>query len=159
LSRAKTRPRKPSPATATKSLERVREVALALPGVEEGTSYGTPGFRVRGKFFARIREDGDTLVVRCEIAERELLLEADPAIFHVTDHYRDWPYVLVRISKAPRAVLEEALESSWRSAAPRKLLAEHDGGAELKRATPASPRPARPSKRRSTRARPESRRG
>jgi hypothetical protein len=140
------------------SLARVREVALSLPGVEEGTSYGTPAFRVKGKLFARMREDGESLVVRCELAERELLLEADPEIFHITDHYRDWPFVLVRVSKASRAVLEEALENSWRRAAPPKLVAEYDGGAPVRKA-PASPRAKRPSKSRSRRGRPGSRRG
>ena len=46
------------------TLATVRRLALAFPGVEEGLSYGTPGFRVRGKFLARLWEDGQTLVVR-----------------------------------------------------------------------------------------------
>jgi hypothetical protein len=44
----------------------VRKIALALPGVEAGTSFGTPAFHVRGKFLARLREDGETLVVKCD---------------------------------------------------------------------------------------------
>ena len=43
------------------TLATVRRLALAFPGVEEGLSYGTPGFRVRGKFLARLWEDGETL--------------------------------------------------------------------------------------------------
>lgn len=140
------------------SLERVREIARELPGVEEGTSYGTPGFRVKGKFFARMREDGESLVVRCELAERELLLDAAPDVFHITDHYRDWPYVLVRVSKASRSVLEEALENAWRRAAPAKLVAELDGAEGVKKA-PASPRAKRPASPRSRPGRPGSRRG
>jgi hypothetical protein len=46
------------------TLATVRRLALAFPGVEEGLSYGTPGFRVRGKFLARMKEDGETLVVK-----------------------------------------------------------------------------------------------
>jgi hypothetical protein len=140
------------------SLERVREIALAFPGVEEGKSYGTPGFRVKGKSFARLWEDGETLVLRCEIAERELLVEADPEVFFLTDHYRDWPYVLVRIARASRDVLAEALENSWRRAAPPKLVASFEGAGRVSKA-PASPRPERPSKPRSRRGRPGSRRG
>ncbi len=133
----------PARRKAATSLHRVRGIALALPGVEEGTSYGTPGFHVRGKGFARLWEDGETLVVGCGIAERELLLDADPGVFFLTDHYRDYAYVLVRISKASREVLEEALENSWRRAAPKKLVAEYDGerpdGIPTRRRT-ASPR-------------------
>ena len=135
-----------------KGVDRVREIALALPGVVEGTSYGTPGFRVKGKLFARMWQDGETLVARCERAERELLLDAAPEVFFLTDHYRDWPWVLVRIAKASRAVLEEALENSWRNAAPAKLVAEHDGepeGAAPTRRASASRRPAGRAKRRS----------
>lgn len=44
---------------APMNFETVRAVALALPGVEEGTCYGTPAFRVRGKFLLRLREDGE----------------------------------------------------------------------------------------------------
>jgi YjbR len=57
------------------TFETVRAIALALPGVEEGTSYGTPAFRVRGKFLARLREDGETLVVKCDYHERDLRME------------------------------------------------------------------------------------
>jgi hypothetical protein len=60
---------------ATVTCETVREIALALPGVEEGTSYGTPAFRVRGKFLARLREDGETLVVKCDYPERDFRIE------------------------------------------------------------------------------------
>lgn len=41
------------------TFDTVREIALSLPGVEEGTSYGTAAFRVRGKFLARLREGGE----------------------------------------------------------------------------------------------------
>jgi hypothetical protein len=58
------------------TLATVRRVALALPGVEEGLSYGTPAFRVRGKFLARLREDGESLAVKCGFDERDLRMQA-----------------------------------------------------------------------------------
>ncbi|MDB4948665.1 MAG: hypothetical protein JWM27_1314 [Gemmatimonadetes bacterium] len=45
----------------------VRGMALALPGVEEGTSYGTPALRVRGRFFLRLKEDGGTRVLKSDL--------------------------------------------------------------------------------------------
>src|SRR5437016_5947075 len=45
-------------------MDRLRPIALALPGMTEGTSYGTPGFHVNKKFIARLEEDGITLVIR-----------------------------------------------------------------------------------------------
>jgi hypothetical protein len=41
----------------------IREMALAWPEVEDGTSYGTPALKVRKKMLVRIKEDGDSLVI------------------------------------------------------------------------------------------------
>ncbi|HYW11223.1 MAG TPA: MmcQ/YjbR family DNA-binding protein [Longimicrobium sp.] len=106
--------------------DEVRRVALALPGVEEGTSYGTPAFRVRGKFFARLREDGESLVLKCNLFERQFLVDDLPAVFYITDHYRDYPAVLVRIPAVTPELLRERMEASWRIVAPKKLIAELD---------------------------------
>jgi hypothetical protein len=105
----------------------LREIALALPGVEEGTSYGTPAFRVGKKFLARMKEDGETLVVRIGFDERDVLLQADPLTFFITDHYQGYPAVLVRLAKIDPVQLREILLEAWRNHASRKLLAELDG--------------------------------
>ena len=42
----------------------VVELGKRLPEVEEGTWFRTPCLRVRKKSFCRMREDGETLVVR-----------------------------------------------------------------------------------------------
>ena len=78
-------------------LERARSVLLDFPGVEEAPCYGTPGFRVVGKFLARLREDGETLIVKCGFVERDLRMQQDPDTFFTTDHYRAHPSVLVNL--------------------------------------------------------------
>ena len=120
--RARGPTRKPAPVT----YDTVRELALALPGVEEGTSYGTPALRVGGKLLARLREDGDSLVVKTDFDEREMLMQADPAAFFITEHYRNYPAVLVRLSSIGRAELGDLLERAWRRTAPRRLVASLD---------------------------------
>ena len=119
----------PKPASA--NLQRVRRLLLALPGVEEGPCYGTPGFRVRGKFLARLRDDGETLVVKCGDDERDLRMQADPANFFTTDHYRGYPTVLVRLATVDTGALSGLLEVAWRRSAPKRLVAAYDakGGA------------------------------
>jgi len=107
-------------------LETVRRLALALPGVEEGTSYGTPGFRVRGRFLARLWEDGETLVVKCGDDERDFRMQVDPETFFTTDHYRGYPTVLVRLAKVRLNDLRAVLEEAWRRNAPKRLVAEYD---------------------------------
>jgi hypothetical protein len=92
----------------------VRELALALPDTIEKSSYGTPGFRVRDKLFARIREAG-VLLVWCEsLEEKDFLLEGDPEKFFTTPHYDGHPSVLVRLETVDREELAELLAESAR---------------------------------------------
>jgi len=112
-------------------LQTVRRVALALPGVEEGSSYGTPGFRVRGKFLARMKEDGETLVVKCGDDERDFRMQADPETFFITDHYRGYPTVLIRLARVRLGDLREVLAEAWRRNAPKRLIAAHDRKREV----------------------------
>jgi hypothetical protein len=108
------------------TLATVRRLALAFPGVEEGLSYGTPGFRVRGKFLARMWEDGETLVVKCGDDERDFRMKADPETFFITDHYRGYPTVLVRLTSVTTTDLRDVLEQAWRLNAPRRLVKEYE---------------------------------
>jgi hypothetical protein len=108
----------------------VRQLALALPGVEEGTSYGTPAFKVNGKLLARFHQDGESLVVKVEYAAREVLMGANPTTFYITDHYRCWPWVLVRISSVNPDDLRQLLEEAWRSSAPKRLVAAFEARAD-----------------------------
>jgi hypothetical protein len=101
----------------------VRKVALAWPEVEDGTSYGTPALKVRKKMLARLKEDGDSLVMPgVPQDEREMLVEGRPKVFYFTDHYRDYPMVLIRLSKAKRATVEPLLRRHWRTLASKKAL-------------------------------------
>ena len=99
-------------------------LARGLPGVEEGTSYGTRALKVRKKLIARLREDGDSLVVKIEIDARDGLIEQAPGTFYITDHYRDHPWILVRLSKVEEGQLWALLEQAWTMTAPSRLVAE-----------------------------------
>jgi hypothetical protein len=104
----------------------VRQLALALPEVEEGTSYGTPAFRIRGKLFVRLHQGGDSVVVHIDAAERAMRMKADPQAFYLTDHYLRSPWMLVRLSAIRREDLRDLLEESWRRRAPQRLIAAHE---------------------------------
>lgn len=70
----------------------VRRLILALPGIEDGVSYGLPSFKLAGKLFARLRDDDTVLVVHLRSFEdRDGLLENEPSAFFTTDHYRNYP--------------------------------------------------------------------
>jgi hypothetical protein len=109
----------------TVAFARARALALALPGVEEGTSYGTPAFRVGGKLLARLLDDGESLAVRVDFDVRDALLESRPQTFYLTDHYRGYPTVLVRLP-VPSALLREVLDVAWRRTAPARLVRAAD---------------------------------
>ena len=109
--------------------EDVRRVALSLPATTEKPSYGQPGFRVKDRLFARIREEGDVLVVWVEgEGEKEALIASDPAKFFTTPHYDGHPMVLVRFDAVDADELTELLTDSWYLRAPKRLADEFDAG-------------------------------
>jgi len=106
------------------TFDELRKIALAWPEVEDGTSYGTPALKVRKKMLARLKEDGDSLVMPgVPRDEREMLVESQPRVFYFTDHYRDYPIALIRLSKAKRATVEPLLRRHWRTLASKKAVA------------------------------------
>jgi hypothetical protein len=110
--------------------DEVRALALELPEVEEGTSWGQPCFRVRGRPFAGLsgREEG-ALWAKCDPLERPLLLAASPEALYVTPHYEPGGgYLLVRLGAASAQQVRERLEDAWLLTAPKKLVAALDPG-------------------------------
>jgi hypothetical protein len=105
----------------------VRRIALAWPEVEDGSSYGTPALKVRKKLLVRLKEDGDSLVIPgVPPDERDMLVESHPRLFYFTDHYKDYPMVLIRLSKAKRATVEPLLRRQWRTLASKAAVREFE---------------------------------
>ena len=105
------------------TFEDVRQIALAWPEVEDGTSYGTPALKVRKKMLVRLKEDGDSLVMPgVPQDERDMLVESQPKLFYFTDHYKDYPMVPIRLSKARRAIIEPLLRRQWRALASKAAI-------------------------------------
>ena len=105
------------------------EIAGAFPHTELSTSYGEPAWKAFGKFFTRLREEDDSVVLgQVPIEEREVLCAADPETFHFTEHYRNYPYVLARLKRLKAGDLRGYLERQWRHNAPKKWLKAWDTG-------------------------------
>jgi hypothetical protein len=105
----------------------VRRIALSLPSTSEKPSYGTPGFRVKDRLFARIHEAGDVLVLWVESEEETLaMIATDPAKFFTTPHYAGHPMVLIRFAEVDPDELEELIVDSWRVRAPKRLVQTFD---------------------------------
>jgi hypothetical protein len=101
----------------------VHKFALSLDNVEEGMSYGTPGFRVGGVLFLRFHQDGESLVVRTDFEQREELLAADPASYYITDHYVNYEWILVRTARVQADALRDLIRWAHKSAAAEKRRA------------------------------------
>ena len=95
----------------------VRRLALALPNVEEATSYGTPALKVSGKLFVRLHQDLDKIVLKMPFDRREEMMAADPQTYFITDHYAEHPYILVSLARLPADALSDLLNLAYRAAA------------------------------------------
>ena len=115
-----------TPRQACLSFDDIVRLAHSLPGVEVSTSYGTPALKVKGKLMARLWEDRTTLVLKVPFVVRDHLMAKAPKTYYLTDHYKDYPYVLVRLDAVRPAELKELLEESWRQSAPKKLITQFD---------------------------------
>ncbi|MFT3912316.1 MAG: MmcQ/YjbR family DNA-binding protein [Ferruginibacter sp.] len=102
--------------------EKISKIALAFPGAFEKPCYGTPGFFVEKKMFARIREDGETLVVYNN--DRDEWIASDGDIFFFTDHYKNYPLLLIDLKRVSSEDLRTLLTISWKIRASKKLQKE-----------------------------------
>lgn len=110
-------------------------LVLSFPETETGTSYGMPSFKAAGKFFTRLRAEDDSLVVYVDsLDHRDMLIEAEPGTFHITDHYRGYPIVLARIGTVDSDWLKGVLSTRWHQIVPKRLSKAWDalqsGGAD-----------------------------
>ena len=102
--------------------EDVRRICLSLPETIEKPYERLPGFRVKGRLFARIRQKPDALVVGCsDVLEKEALIAAEPEKFFQTPHYEGYPAVLVHLEAIDPDELQELLTQAWLLAAPKRL--------------------------------------
>ena len=101
------------------SFAAVKAVGLTFPDVEAAIRYdGSPVLKARGCFMAGLAShesaEPGSLVVRVNLDERAYLLEDAPETYYVTDYYRTYPLVLVRLAHVDRAALHDLLAVSWR---------------------------------------------
>lgn len=108
------------------SLATIRRMIKRLPGAEEGTSYGTPGFRVKKKLFARLHGKEDAIVLLLNtVDEQQALIEKDPIVFYITPHYEGYAAILVRPIVEDDEFFE-LLEHAWRRVARKSDIAEFE---------------------------------
>ena len=101
----------------------VRTIALDLPHVEESITYRSPCFKALGKLMACIAihksAEPDTLAVRVDFDSRAAMIEEAPDIYYLTDHYVNYPFVLVRMNRIEPQALKDLLGMAWRLSTPK----------------------------------------
>ncbi|MCC5993354.1 MAG: hypothetical protein JJT99_12625 [Rhodobacteraceae bacterium] len=98
---------------------------LRLPGVTKGTFMGRPALLHRGRSIIGSK-DGENLVVLCPPEIKEMLMDAEPARYFLTDHYKGYPAVLIRPNRIDKAHLRLRIEAAWRMHATMRQLSEFD---------------------------------
>lgn len=118
----------------------VRAIALTLPGAEDGTVYGSPAIKIKGKLLAGIpankSAEAGSLGVRIDFEQRAALLRDAPQTYYITDHYRNYPIVLVRLSRIDEGALRDLLDAAHRfvsAEAHRKSSARRNPSAGRKK--------------------------
>jgi hypothetical protein len=103
----------------------VKRIALGLPGVEESTMYGSPALKIRGKLLAGVpvnkSAEPDSLGVCVDFDRRAELLAGAPDVYYLTDHYVNYPIVLVRLSRIDPDALPDLLGMAWRFVTAKTL--------------------------------------
>jgi hypothetical protein len=106
----------------------MKKMVMSFTGANESTSYGQPSFKIENKFFTRLRAEDNSLVLIVDtMDERDMLLEAEPKLFHITPHYKDYPSVLARMEYLDTKTLRGFLERRWRKIASKKLQKQAAG--------------------------------
>jgi hypothetical protein len=66
------------------------------------------------------------------VDEQECLIQAQPELYFITDHYRGYPAVLARLRALSVPEARMRLERAWRIKAPKKLITARAPGADTR---------------------------
>jgi len=91
-------------------------MGLKHPGVEESTMYGTPALKLGGRLIACIASnksaEPNTLVVRTDFEQRDILVAEEPGTYYFKDYHKTFPVVLVRLSKVTPDAMRDLLSGA-----------------------------------------------
>jgi hypothetical protein len=121
--------KKNAPPSRPLSFDDVRKIALSMPEVEEVTAYGMPAFkagktRFVGQPVPRPDVQPNSIGVPMTFEERARLLASRPAVYYLTDHFAQYPGVLVRLASVDRKELREILSAAWQYAMEHQASAQ-----------------------------------
>jgi hypothetical protein len=106
----------------------VRRLALALPETAEAPHHDMTSYRVAGKIFVTVPPQGDRIHVFVSIDEVAAYCAEYPGVVEELWWGKKLSGCRVFLRRATQSLLRELLTEAWRNKAPKKLVAELDGG-------------------------------
>ena len=83
------------------------KTALSVPGTTEKLYFRKPSIFFGDDFVAVVHDKHEAVVLQTSSIEmRDVMLQAEPELFYITDHYKNWPGILVRLSALDRKTLK-----------------------------------------------------
>jgi hypothetical protein len=104
----------------------VRRLALSFPEAEERETWGHPTFRVRGKMFMAMSEDGTSASVKATRDAQAALVGSEPATFSIPAYVGRHGWVGITLARVDPEELAELVEEAWRMTAPRRVVRAFD---------------------------------
>jgi hypothetical protein len=106
-----------------------KKIMLAMKGASEAPYFGKPAIFYAENFVGRVHDKEEAVALRVGTIEmRDVMLEAEPRLFYITDHYKPWPMLLARLKVLDRTTLKELVMAR---------MGEIDAKAKKKKRTPA----------------------
>jgi hypothetical protein len=106
-----------------------KKIMLAMKGASEAPYFGKPAIFYAENFVGRVHDKEEAVALRVGTIEmRDVMLEAEPKLFYITDHYKPWPMLLARLKVLDRTTLKELMMAR---------MGEIDAKAKKKKRVPA----------------------
>ena len=104
-----------------------RKIMLGVNGMSEAPYFGKPSVFYGEDFVGRVHNKEEAVALRVGTIEmRDVMLEAEPKLFYITEHYKPWPMLLARLAVLDRATLKELIAAR---------MGEIDAKAKMKKKT------------------------
>jgi hypothetical protein len=107
------------------------KIALAIPGTKEVLWFNKPAVFLHDQFLTKVHDKEEAMTLRVSSMEmRDVMLEAEPALFYITDHYKNFPFILARLSALTPKSLKDMLvgraaqlaETAQKAAKPKRAV-------------------------------------
>ena len=85
-----------------------KKIMLAMKGASEAPYFGKPAIFYAENFVGRVHDKEEAVALRVGTIEmRDVMLEAEPRLFYITDHYKPWPMLLARLKVLDKTTLKD----------------------------------------------------